>query len=128
MIYNYCIEQFCVWSMFHAAFLFWSVNFPFSYRQLRISGRIHYAHIISVLLALTLPLPGALVHLKDGYLIAFNFNPTIFCAGRNADYNYHTFYLPLSVFLCVTSCLLVLTCWTLFKVGKYNPPPHQLRL
>ncbi len=33
-----------------------------------VSGRIRYAHIISVVLAVVLPLPGPLIQLKDGYI------------------------------------------------------------
>ena len=114
-----------MWAVLHAVFLFWGVSFPFSYRQLRISGRIHYAYIISVLLALTLPLPSALIPLKDGYL---NFrNPALSCVGRNVDYSYYILVLPLSIVLGVTSCLLVLT-FTYLEVEANNTRDHMEEL
>jgi hypothetical protein len=95
-------------------FLFWAMNFPFSYREMQTSGRIKYAHITVVLLALAIPLPGALVPLKDGYFAARN--PTILCTGRNTDHRYYTFVLPISIILGTTSYLLILTCWKIVKV------------
>ena len=103
-----------MWAFLHGIFLFWAVVFPFNYRQLRISGRIRYAHIISVVLAVVVPLPAALVHLKDGH-IAF-ITPALLCQGRNRDYTYYTLVLPLSIIMCITSCLLVVIIWTIFKV------------
>ena len=103
-----------MWIFLHGIFLFWAVVFPFNYRHLRISGRIRYAHIISVVLAVVVPLPAALVHLKDGH-IAF-ISPTLLCRGRNEDYAYYTFVLPVSIIMCITSCLLVVIIWTIFKV------------
>ncbi len=107
-----------VWTALHIAFLFWGVSFPFSYRQLTISGRIHYAHIISVLLALLLPLPGALVPLKEGFVITHY--PTIACIGRNADYNYYLLILPICIILGVTSCLATLRFCIAVKVTTAN--------
>ena len=103
-----------MWIFLHSIFLFWAVVFPFNYRQLRISRRIRYAHIISVVLAVVVPLPAALVHLKDGHIAYYT--PTILCQGRNRDYAYYTFVLPVSIIMCITSCLLVVIIWTIFKV------------
>ena len=103
-----------MWAFLHGIFLFWAVVFPFNYRQLRISGRIRYAHIISVVLAVIIPLPAALVHLKDGH-IAYH-TPTLLCQSRNRDYTYYTLVLPVSIIMCITSCLLVVIIWTIFKV------------
>ena len=116
VVIYYCTEQVGMWIVLHTTFLFWGVVFPFSYRELRVSGRIRYAHIISVLLALIVPLLGALAPLKDGYVITRN--PTLACQGRNSDHTYYTFILPATITLCITSCLLAVTFWTLFKVGK----------
>ncbi len=106
-----------MWAVLHAVFLFWGVKFPFSYRQLRVQKRIRYAHIISVILAVVVPLPGALIHLKDGYVSPNP--PANACAGRNLDFTYYTFVLPISVMIGTTSCLLVLILWTIFKVLIY---------
>ena len=112
--YAYCLEQVCVWAFLHGIFLITAVLFPFNYRELRISGRIHYAHIISVVLDVIIPLPAALVHLEDGH-IAF-ISPALLCRGRNGDYTYYTFILPVSIIMCITSYLLVVIIWTIFKV------------
>lgn len=80
IIYYYGYGQMTVLTFLNATFVFWGVAFPFSYRQLHESGRIRYAHIIGVLLALTLPL-GELVLLKHG--LSSVRNPKIYCVGRN---------------------------------------------
>ena len=117
IVFNYCLLQGLTWTVLHAVFLFWGVNFPFSYRQLQISGKMRHAHIISVLLALTIPLPSGLLPLKDGHLSIYN--PTFVCNGRNTTVTYYTFILPLSIIIGVAACLQALTIWTIFKV-KYG--------
>ena len=104
-----------MWGGIHAGFVFWGLKYPFNYRMFKISGKIRYAHIISVLLAVVLPLPGALVHLKGGYVITAS--PSLVCAGRNTDYTYFAFTLPLSVLLVITTCLIALILWTVLKVS-----------
>ena len=115
MVFHYCLQQTCVWALLHSIFLFWSLIFPFNYRRLRISGKSRYAHIISVLVALILPLLGALVPLKEGYFSSRS--PTLACIARNADYIYYFLVLPISIILCISSCLLVITFWKIFKVS-----------
>ena len=110
----YCIQQICMWILLHALFLFWGVAFPFHYRQLKANNRLRYAHIISIALGIFVPLPSALAPLKDGYIVTSH--PTVACAGRNTDITYYTFVLPLSILLAITSILLALMFWTLFKV------------
>jgi hypothetical protein len=107
----------CIWGGLHAGFVFWGLRYPFSYRTFKLLGRARYAHIISVLVAVLLPLPAALIHLKGGYVITAN--PSLTCAGRNTDYTYYTFVLPLSVMLTITTCLIVLIFWTLLKVSVH---------
>ena len=135
----YTLQQVCLWGGLHTGFVFWAMRYPFSYRAFSISTRIRYAHVISVILAVVIPLPGALIHLKGGYIIIGN--PSLVCAGRNTDYTYYTFILPLSVLLAITTCLLVLIFWTLLKVvdmhqnngsslflkGCPPPPPPPLQ-
>ena len=103
--------------MLHAVFLFWAVVFPFKYKEFQGLGKIRYAHIISVLVALILPLPAALVPLKDGFLSSRN--PTLLCVGRNADYIYYFLVLPISIILGISSYLLVVTFWVIFKVSGH---------
>lgn len=112
----YALQQVCIWGGVHAGFLFWGLRYPFSYRTFKLSGRARYAHIISILLAVLVPLPGALVHLEGGYVLTGS--PSLVCAGRNTDYTYYTFILPLSIILAVTTCLLVLIFSIILKVRK----------
>jgi hypothetical protein len=120
VFFNYCSAQVCVWLASHVTFLFWAVNFPFSYRGLWASGRIKYAYITVVLLALVIPLPGALVPLKDGYFAARN--PTLFCTGRNTDHRYYTFVLPISIMSGTNAYLLILICWKIVEVRVILKP------
>ena len=115
-VFMYALQQICIWGGIHAGFLFWVLKYPFSYRTFKLTNRIRYAHVISVLLAVVLPLPGALIHLKGGFVVTGN--PALVCAGRNTDYTYYTFILPLSVILAVTTCLLVLIFSIILKVHK----------
>ena len=121
----YGLLQSGMWGVLHSVFLFWAVVFPFSYRQLRISGRIRYAHIISVVLAVVIPFPFPLIHLIDGYLLTFTF-PVLLCVCRNPDHTYYTITLPISILLCITSCLLVLILWAIFKVHETILPSLHL--
>ena len=115
VIFNYCSTQLCMWLVIHVTFLFLAIKFPFWYRQFKLSGRIKYAHGVVVLLALMVPVPGALLPLRDGYFAARN--PTIICTGRSTEYRYYTYVLPISVILGTTKYLLILTCWKIIKVG-----------
>ena len=109
--------QICMWAALHATFLFWAARYPISYRKLRISGRIRYAHIISVLLAVVLPLLGPCVLLKEGFISTAT--PPLLCAGRNFDFVYYAIILPVSFLVGITSCLLVILFWTLIKVRTH---------
>ena len=115
--FTYFYQQTFVWAAIHAVFLFWAVNFPFSYRQqLHLSMRIRYAHAISILLALILPLPGSLIQLKDGFVNTQN--PPNFCIGRNLNYIFYFTIIPLSLLVGITSCLFAITSWKIFKVNR----------
>lgn len=96
-----------------AIVLFWGVRFPFNYRVTKTTGKIRYVHIASVALAVFFPLVAVLVNLRDGYTISFD-SPHI-CIGRNLNYSYYTFLLPLSIVLGATSFLLILIFWTIFE-------------
>ena len=110
----YSLEQICILAVLNVVFLYWSVAFPISYRLFKISGRVLYVHITCVVSAVVIPIPGGLIHLKDDFI--FLANPAIACVGRNPDYNFYLFILPISIALAMTSCLLVLSIWTIFKV------------
>ena len=104
--------QVCIWVLMFAVVLFWGVKYPFSYRNVKNKGKICYVHAAGGLLAVFVPLI-VLVNLVDGYRISIDspYN----CIGRNPDYRYYTFFLPLSIIVAATSFLLVLIFWTIFR-------------
>ena len=112
----YSLDQICILAVLHTGFLYWSVAFPISYRQFKISERIRYTHIICVVLAVVIPIPCGLVPLKDGFIGVGE--PTV-CGGRSLDYSFYTLVIPISITIAITSCFLVLIIWTIFKVHKY---------
>lgn len=115
-MYNHV--QLAVWMLLQAVFMFWSMAYPFSFRQLKISGRIRYAHIISVVLALLIPLPSVFTHFNGGNIyITSSVYP---CLGRNYDYLYYSFILPMSILEVGGMILLVLIIWTIFKVRLHE--------
>ena len=115
MLLTYILEQISILLLLHALFLYWGVAFPFHYRQLKVNKRLKYAHIITVVLALVVPLSAALVPLKEGFIITSQ--PTLVCGGRSTDIIFYTFILPASIFLAATSMLLVLMFWAIFKAS-----------
>ena len=115
---NYSILHFAVWSLLQAVFLFWGVAYPLSFRQLKITGKIRYAHIISILLALLIPLPSAFTQLAGGSV--FTTSLVLPCMGLNLDYIYYTFILPINFLQGGGLVLLVLIIWILFKVGGHR--------
>lgn len=121
--FTYFVIQVDAWAALHSSFLFWGVRFPFSYRHYKVSGKMRYAHIISVILVVLLPLPGPLVLLIDGYLITDN--PNLVSAGRNTDHNFYLFTLLSTTLLAITSIMLVLLFWTIFKVCTSDPTHYQ---
>ena len=125
-MYSYCFVNFTVWASLQAAFLYWSVGHPFSFRQLKVTGRIRYAHIISILLALIIPLPSAFSPIIDGSIFVTSL--VLPCLPQNVDYIYFTFILPISILLAMELVVLVLIIWVLFKVRhsctQKPPPPH----
>ena len=113
-IFNYSLEQIPLWGTIHAIFLLWAVMDPLGFRQFKKLGKLRYAHIISVILAVVVPLIGPCVLLRDGYVVT-SF-PSLACVGRNLDVTYYTIILPASLIVATTSCLLLLFFWTIFKV------------
>ena len=112
---NYCLLQITVWTILQAMFMFWSVAYPFRFRQLKITGNIRYAHIISILLALLIPLPSAFIQLVDGSVFVTSL--VLPCLGRSVDYIYYTFILPDSLLIMCEVITLVFIIWILFKVS-----------
>jgi hypothetical protein len=114
-VFSYSLEQISLWSLLHASFLLWAVRDPIGFRLFKKVGRMGYAHIISVVLVVLIPLIGPCLLLRDGYIVT-SF-PSFACVGRNLDVIYFAIILPVSLFTGVTSSLLVVFFWTLFKVN-----------
>lgn len=114
MVLLYCVVQFCVWGCLYAVFLFWGVKFPFHYRQFKDSGRMRYVHIITVIVAVVVPLPGPFIVLKDGFINTEN--PNLVCTGRNTDLFFYAYAITTTTALAITNILLVLVFWTVLKV------------
>lgn len=121
-MFPYIIKQIAILAAIYALFLFWGVAFPAQYERVKASKWLTFAHIISIMLALLMPLPAALVPLRDGFIATIH--PTLFCLGRNFDVTYYSLVLPLSILLALTSILLVLVFWTVLKVC-YNNKVHD---
>ena len=96
-------------------FLFWAIVAPFSYQQLKLSGRIRIAHIISVLLGLLVPLPPPLMQLVHGYTQYFSIK---LCTGYSQDYVYYTWLLPIVISIGITTFMQIYIIWTIFKVNS----------
>ena len=111
----YIPSQSCVWGTLLSVFLFWGVVFPYSFRRFKSSKKVHYAHVVSVVLGIVLPLMPGLAHLGDGHVVFIA--PPITCLGRNPDFTFYTYVLPVNVALAISSCLLVLTFWNILKVS-----------
>ena len=106
--------QFALWADIHALFLFWSVAFPLSFRQLKVSGRIHHAHIVSIVLAVIIPVPAALIHFSGGVV---NITSSVFpCFGRNTCRYFILLICPASQYQYSCFNVLLFIIWILFKV------------
>lgn len=104
------------WMLIACIFMFWAVRFPLSYvRKLKNTGWLHHAHIISVILAVCIPVVPSFVNLKEGFIVTQH--PTLVCAGASRVYRYYTFVFPTSIMLSSITCLLIIVCWTIFKVS-----------
>lgn len=115
IVFYYTTIQACVWLALHAFFLFWGVAFPFNYREFKLTKKLKHLHAVSIVLGLTVPLPAALVPIKDGFIVPTT-GLVLLCIGQDIDINFYTFILPLSILIAFTSILLNLMFCILFKV------------
>ena len=111
--------QFDAWGTMQAFFLFWCVKYPFSYRSMKVTGKLRHAHIIGVLVIVLAPLPGPLFLLIDGLSIAITDNPSLAAFGRNPDHFFYIFTVPATTLLASTTILLEFIFWTIFQVRMY---------
>lgn len=75
---------------------------------------MRHLHVAIVVSAFIVPLPSALINFKDGFLGAEY--PVPLCVGRNSDITYYFLTLPQSVFIGLSSAVLALVLWLIFKV------------
>ena len=114
-IFIYGLAQVGYWVAFHAIALSWGIVFPFHFRRMRIEERLKYFHITIILIAVFFPMLPALIHLKDGYIIANT--PTTFCLGRSVAVTFFALLLPLSGLSAVATSALIIIFWKILKVS-----------
>ena len=110
---HYLTLQISYSMFFYTLFLFWSTIFPFQYRGARSSGRVKSAFIAALITCFIAPM-ASLILLKDGYFSAFYFAEV--CTPRSPTDFFFVMTLHLGLLLWITSCLLVITMWKIFKV------------
>lgn len=119
-VFYYCALQVSTLCLFYSGALLWSIMFPFQYRRYEKENKLKYVHITTALLALLLPLVSSFVILAFGY--ARSYNHESICPGRNSDSIYAGVTLPMSIMGAVSSSILVVVFWAIFKVSlEFNP-------
>lgn len=113
-VYYYGVFQVSTLSLFYSGALLWSVMFPFHYRRYKVEHKLKYVHITTALLALLLPLVPSFVILAFGY--ARSYDHQSICPGRNSISVYAGVILPMSIMGAVSSSILVVVFWAIFKV------------
>ena len=116
MAFIYFVVQFDVLGTTQAFFLLWSVKYPVNFRYMKRTGKMRYAHIISVLIVLFGPLLGPFILLIDGYHISVTDSPYLAAFGRNRDHFFIMFTVPACISLAATTILLDFMFWTILQV------------
>ena len=112
-VLNYLSFHISYSMLFYTVFLLWSTVFPFHYREAKISGRVKRSFIAALVTSFIAPTTCLFV-LKDGYFSAFYlFDP---CTPQNPTDFYIAVTLHQSLLLWVTTSLLVIIMWKIFKV------------
>ena len=117
MVYLYTLLQNSMWLTFHAVTLCWGIVLPFHYRRFKCEGKLKYVYIVTVTLAVILPLVPVLVLLKDGYTIVYS--RPILCNGRNRQHTFFTIILPICLLLATCSSALIVLFWVILKVNTH---------
>ena len=102
ILHTYLIVQISLWILFHALGI------------LKAQGKLKYAHISSVVIAIILPLVPALLPLIDGYSIVLSSFDV--CFGRNVALTYFTLVLPFSILIAFATTILIAMFWKIVKV------------
>lgn len=99
--------------VFYVFTIFWSVAFPFSYREAKVSGRMKHVKISVSIATVILPF-CSLVLLKDGYRPSLYFSNT--CVPGNPSMYFYTVALPACIIIWLSISLLLFVMYILFKV------------
>jgi hypothetical protein len=99
--------------LFYTFFLFWATVFPFHYRKAKSNGRVKRVFIAALVTIFVVPLMP-LILLKEGYFSSFYLLNA--CVPRGRSYFYAIETLHLSLLIWITSSLLVIIMWKIFKV------------
>ena len=103
-----------LWTVFLAMSLMWMGTCPKSYARSKEAGHFRLLHILSIVVALMVPIVASLIQLEVGFRrVGF---PPIVCLGRSESYLYYALSLPISVMGVAPSAGLVIIGWMLIKV------------
>ena len=126
----YCFMQIAVLWILHVSVIFWNVRFPDQYMLLNRRHQVKYIHLVSVLVAIVVPvIPVAVIYGTGGFVNG-RF-PPLLCLPSNANAAFYSLVLPVSVLIASGVTLLLAVFWTLHKVSvfymhaytaKYAPP------
>lgn len=114
ILFSYTYLQQILWGTFQAFGLLYMACSPKRFAQSKEVGHLKLAHILSVIVAIFVPMVPVLIQLADEFQHVGV--PAMLCLGKNRDYVFYTLSLPLSVFSVVPTVVIMLTGWTLLKV------------
>lgn len=110
----YLAQEMAYWLLFYALGVFWATAFPFKYKMAKANGRIKPVCILTVIIGILIPLPSFLLIL-DGYY-STNIYHNGYLTAKNPRLYYLTSILHFSVIVAITTSLLIIIFWIVFKV------------
>lgn len=113
--FYYILIQTSLLLLFYSVFLFWSVIFPFKYRYHKNNGTTKYLFVVALVVSVLYPF-SSLALLQDGFR-QDNYLTNL-CVAKNATHFYVVVTLPLSVIHWVSTSMLLIITWKLFKEKK----------
>ena len=107
--------QIAVLWILHVSVIFWNVRFPDHYMLLNRRHQIKYIHLVSVLVAIVVPvIPVAAIFGTGGFVNGRY--PPLLCLPSNPNAAFYSLVLPVSVLIASGVTLLLAVFWTLYKV------------
>ena len=107
------------WWFSHCFIIFWSLLFPFHYKQFRDTGRIKYAHAVIIISGLVLPAvlmaTTVIVSLTVGEFILLGL-PPLACLPTDKNATFYPIILPVSILMAFGVSLLVMVFYRLIQV------------